>query len=96
MIRSKCSLPILQFNYYHVSTPFRKVLLRKWLEKNGDAATYSALVKAMHNAAQINAIDELVKVLRDNPLPASPAPRKGQQILTIFTVLRHKMAEREQ
>ena len=73
-------------------------MLRKWLEKNGDAATYSALVKAMHNADQINAIDELVKVLRDNPLPAlaSPAPGKGQQILTIFTVLRHKMAEREQ
>ena len=60
---------------------FRIALLRKWLGRNGGAATYSKLVKGMYMAGQINAIDELVDVLCANPLPA-----RGQFIIR-FIVL---------
>ena len=60
--------------------PLRTALLRKWLERNGHVATYSELVKGMYSAGQINTIDELVNVLRHNPLsdPAAGPHQIGE------------------
>ena len=72
--------------------PLRTALLRKWLERNGHVATYSELVKGMYSAGQINTIDELVNVLRNNPLSDPAAgPHQIGELNRLGYVYRHSL-----